>query len=113
MFRRQRWNKTGGTSASLLLCQLLSGQHLIALEVFVNGFLNYILGKSPVISGIRLEPVAGELFIKGRLSMSRLISVSRPEAGAVRCEHLVAQNDGSVLVETEFKLGISDNDSAA
>ena len=45
--------------------------------------------------------------------MSRLISVSRPETGAVRCEHLVAQHDIAVFVQTEFELGICDNDTAA
>ena len=59
------------------------------------------------------EPVAGELLVEGRLTVTRLIAFCRPEAGAVRCEHLVAQNDIAVFVQTEFELGICDNDTAA
>ena len=95
------------------LLQFFSCQHLISLQVFVNRLLHDIIRQRPVVIRILFEPVAGELFVKGRLAVSRLISVSRPETGAVRCEHLVAQNDIAVFVQTEFELGICDNDTAA
>ena len=44
--------------------------------------------------------------------MSRLIPVGRPEAGAVRRQHLVADDQFSILVQTELELGVCDDDSA-
>ena len=43
--------------------------------------------------------------------MSSLVAVSRPEAGAVRCEHLVAKYDVAVFIQTKFKLGIRNDDA--
>ena len=45
--------------------------------------------------------------------MSRLIAVCGPEAGAVRCEHLIAKDDITVFIQSEFEFGICDNDAAA
>ena len=42
--------------------------------------------------------------------MARLITVCRPEAGGIRCQHLITENDLSVFVQSEFKLGIRDDD---
>src|SRR5699024_7547670 len=53
-----------------------------------------------------------ELLVKGRLSMSRLITVSRPETGAVRREHLITDHNVSVLIQTKFKFGVCNNDAA-
>ena len=95
------------------LLQLLPCQHLIALQIFIDRLLNDIIRQCPVVVRICLQPVAGELLVKGRLSVSRLVSVCRPEAGAVRCEHLVAENDVSVFIEAELELCICDDDAAA
>ena len=62
------------------LLKLLACQHLIALEIFIDRLLNDIVRQSPVVVRVSLQPVAGELFVKGRLSVSRLVSVCRPEA---------------------------------
>ena len=44
--------------------------------------------------------------------MARLISKKRPEAAGVRGEHFVAEDDISVLVQTELELCIRDDDPA-
>ena len=94
------------------LVQFFPCEHLISLQVDINRLLNDVIRQCPVIVRICLEPVACELLVKGRLSVSRLISVCRPEAGAVRCEHLVSEHDISVLVQTELKFRVSDDDTA-
>ena len=43
--------------------------------------------------------------------MSRLIALCRPETGAVGGQHFVAQNDISLLIQTELELGISNNNA--
>ena len=45
--------------------------------------------------------------------MSGFISLCRPESGAVRSKHLVSQNDIAVLVKTEFKFGVCDDNAFA
>ena len=45
--------------------------------------------------------------------MSGFISFRRPEAGTVRCQHLVADHHITILVQTEFKLGIRNNNTLA
>ena len=65
------------------------------------------------LPGLRLQPVACELLVKGGLSVSRLIAVCRPEAGAVRCQHLVANHHVAVLIQTELKLCVRNDDAAS
>ena len=58
------------------------------------------------------EPVAGELFVEGRLTVAWLIAFCRPEAGAVRCEHLVADHEIALVVETELEFCIGNDDAS-
>ena len=95
------------------LFQLLSGKHLICLEIFINGLVHDFLWKCPVIVRIGFQPVAGELLVKGWLSMSWLIAICRPESGAVRCEHLITKHNISILIQTKLKLGICNNNTLA
>ena len=44
--------------------------------------------------------------------MSGFISLDRPEAGGIRCQHLIAEDNLTVVIQTEFKLGIRDDDTA-
>ncbi len=44
--------------------------------------------------------------------MTRLVAGERPEAGGIRGQHLVAQDDLAVLVEAELELGVRDDDAA-
>ena len=44
--------------------------------------------------------------------MAWFVLVGRPEAGAVRRQHLIADDQFVVLVQTEFKLGIRYDDTA-
>ena len=63
--------------------------------------------------GMALQPVPGKLFVEGGLAVPGLISLQGPETGAVGGEHLIRQNDIAFLVQTEFKLGVRDDDAAA
>ena len=45
--------------------------------------------------------------------MPRLVLVSGPEAGAVGCEHLIAENHIAVLIQAELEFGIRNDDAAA
>ena len=88
-------------------------QHFIGLEIFVDGLVHDLLRKLPVVSLVRLQPVSCELLVEGRLALSCFITLQRPEAGAVRGEHFVTENDIAVFVESELKLGVRDDDTAA
>ena len=90
--------------------QFLPGQHLICLQIFLDRLFYNLVRQGPVIIRICFEPVAGKLFVEGRLGMPRLITVRRPETGAVRRQHLVAQDNISVFVQAEFKFGVRDDD---
>ena len=57
------------------------------------------------------EPVAGELLVEGRLTVTWLIAFCRPETGTVRCEHLVTDHEVALLVKTEFEFCIGNDDS--
>ena len=96
-----------------LLFQLLTSQHFITLEIFLNGFLNNIFRQSPVISRICLEPVACKLLVEGRLAVTNFVAFYRPETGTVRSQHLVADDDVAVFVQTKLKLGICNDDAVA
>ena len=104
-------NEPGGHACrGVFDLQFFAGQHLITLQVLINGLLHDIFRQSPVVLRIGFQPVTGELLVERRLSVSRFISVGRPEAGAVRGQHLVADDDRSVLIQAEFELGIRDDD---
>ena len=84
---------------------------MIGLFVFGDGLVNNILRKIVVAVRVCLEIVADKLIVKGRLAMAGLIALQRPETAAVRGEHFVCQNDVAVLVKTELKLGVSNDDT--
>ena len=44
--------------------------------------------------------------------MTRLITICWPETGAVWCEHLVTKYNDTVLIKTEFKFCISNDETA-
>ena len=91
--------------------QILACQHLVSLKVFVNGLLHDVLRQLPAFFRVGFQPVTGELFVKGRLAMSGLIAVYRPETGAVGSQHFISQYHIAVLIQTELELGICNNDS--
>ena len=45
--------------------------------------------------------------------MTRLVDISGPETGTVRRQHLIAQHDIAFLIQTELKLRIRNDDTAA
>ena len=87
-------------------------KHFVALQIFIDCFLNNLIRKSPVIIRIRFQPVAGKLFVEGGLTMAWFISFSRPETRAIRSQHLITDHQISFFIQTEFKLGVCNDDSA-
>ncbi len=85
---------------------------MICFLVLFDRLVNDILRKIIIAVRICLQPVTDELLVEGRLAMARLISLERPEAAGVGCEHFVAEDDISVFVQTELELGIGDDDPA-
>ena len=102
-----------GATLNRIKLKLFACQHLVSLEIFADRLLHDILRQRPVIVRIVLQPVSCELLVKGRLAVSRLISVGRPETGAVRRQHLVADHDIAVLVEAELEFGVGDDNPFA
>ena len=96
----------------LLLSKRLTGQFFVAFEVDIDGLLCHIFGKFPALFGIGFQPVAGELLVEGRLSVAGFINIGRPETGAVGGQHFIAQYHIAVFIQTEFKLGVCDNDAS-
>ena len=70
-------------------------------------------GRVQLLSGLVFSQSRGELFVKGGLAVARLIAVCRPETGAVRSQHLIAQGDVSVLIQAKLKFGVCDDDAFA
>ena len=99
----QMIEKTARSSLSLNtgeLSKFFTCDHLVALKIFVNCFLDNIIRKVPVIIRVRSQPVTCKLFY-------------RPETGAVRCQHLITDNHITIFIKTKFEFGICDNDTTA
>lgn len=110
----QMIEKTARSSLSLNtgeLSKFFTCDHLVALKIFVNCFLDNIIRKVPVIIRVRSQPVTCKLFVERRLSMAWFISFCRPETGAVRCQHFITDYHITVFIQAEFKFGIC-NDNA-
>ena len=112
----QMIEKTARSSLSLNtgeLSKFFTCDHLVALKIFVDCFLNYVIRKSPVVIRVRSQPVTCKLFVERRLSVSRFITFYRPETGAVRCQHLITDNHITIFIKTKFEFCICNNDTAA
>ena len=112
----QMIEKTARSSLSLNtgeLSKFFTCDHLVALKIFVNCFLDNIIRKVPVIIRVRSQLVTCKLFVERRLSVSRFITFYRPETGAVRCQHLITDNHITIFIKTKFEFGICDNDTTA
>ena len=59
----------------------------------------------------RGEVIPQKLLVKAGLSLTRLILIHRPEAGGIRGQHLINQ-DQLIIDHAEFKLGIRNDDAA-
>ena len=51
-----------------------ASQHLVALQIFINGLLNDLFWQCPVISRMGSQPVAGKLLVKGWLGMTWFVA---------------------------------------
>ena len=78
----QMIEKTARSSLSLNtgeLSKFFTRDHLVALKIFVNCFLDNIIWKVPVVARMGSEPVTCKLFVEGWLSVSRFVAFYRPE----------------------------------
>lgn len=64
-----------------------------------------------MIVRVRLQPVADVLLIKGVLPTSLLIVFEPPEAGGVRGEDFIGEKELAPAIETEFQLGVGNDDT--
>src|SRR5688572_12191760 len=91
----------------------------VRLEVSLARRLDNALGQrgsgrvAVPASGLALtvEVIAQRLLVEARLAATWLIAVRRPEARAVRRQHLVDQQDPPAL-GSEFELRVGDDDAA-
>lgn len=63
----QMIEKTARSSLSLNtgeLSKFFTCDHLVALKIFVDCFLNYVIRKSPVVIRVRSQPVTCKLFVE-------------------------------------------------
>src|SRR6202521_1826527 len=60
-----------------------------------------------------LQVVAYELLVEARRAHTPAIAVRGPEARGVRRQHFVDERQPAVAVDTEFELGVGDDDAAA
>ena len=63
----QMIEKTARSSLSLdtgELSKFFTRDHLVALKIFVDCFLNYVIWKSPVVIRVRSQPVTCKLFVE-------------------------------------------------
>ena len=100
-------------SYSELFPKLFTGQHLVTLQIFVDGLVHDFLWQCPVVIRVCFQPVTGKLFVERRLAVSCFVAICRPETGAVRCEHLITDHHVSFFIQTKFKFGICNNDTFA
>ena len=98
-------------SYSELFPKLFTGQHLVTLQIFVDGLVHDFLWQCPVVIRVCFQPVTGKLFVERRLTMSCFISFCRPEPGTVRCKHLITDHHVSFCIQSKLELGICDDDS--
>ena len=99
--------------SNLILFQFFTCQHLICLKIFIDCFIHDILRKCPVIIRICFQPVAGKLFVKGWLSMSRFVSFSWPETRTVWCQHLITDYKITIFIQTKLKFCVCNDNSFA
>lgn len=60
---------------------------------------------------VGLQPVPHHLLVIALLAPSHLIGLGRPEPAAVGRQNLVCQNQVSIFIKAELKLGIGDDDT--
>src|SRR5205085_11020741 len=86
----------------------------IRLQVFRLGFRYHFWrqrwGGGSLIPRESFEIIADKLLVEARLAPARLILAGRPEAGGIRREHFVDQDELSVA-QTEFKFRIGYDDA--
>lgn len=97
-------------SLSIFQSELFTGKEFVGFLVDTDGLIDNVLRYG--VSGMSFQVIADKLLVIGRLAMTCFVTLSRPEAGIIRSQHFIAQNDISFLVQTEFKLCIC-NDNAS
>src|SRR5690606_19067073 len=117
-----RYNVAGVALVGSRQPHLCSGarEAVVRLEVALTGSLDDIVGKRRR-RGIAVavparcrgrQPVADELLVEARLRVAGLPFVRRPEAGGIRREHLVADEDLALGGAAELELRVREDDAA-
>ena len=92
--------------------EVLARDHLVSFDVLGNRLVDDVLRQLVVAIRVDLEPVTDELLVVRRLRLAGLVALERPEAGAVRRQDLIAEDDVAVLIEAELELRVGDDDAA-
>ena len=69
-----------------------------------------MLGSAALIAVVG-EPVTQVLLVKAVLSLTNLVGVLRPETAGVGGQHLIAQYQFAVLIQTELELGVGNDNT--
>ena len=85
-------------------------QYLLSLLLLYACLLYTSLRQVVITVGVGQQPVADELLIKGGLTVAGLVALQRPEAGGIGGQPLVAEDDVALLIQTELKLGVGDDE---
>src|SRR5262245_56416703 len=97
--------------------QLGTRDPLDRLQVLLPSFLDDIRGQrrrwAVLVPCRRFQPVANELLVERRLTLSSRVQVAGPEARAVGRQNLVDQNQFVVGQMSPFELGIRNDYPAA
>src|SRR5690349_9126872 len=103
-------SRRGVAGTFLLLEKPLAGYLLVSLQIFLAGALDDLrrqLGRRAIFVPAGLfQPVADELLVERRRAGPRTILVDRPEAGAVRGQDLVDQDQIPVRQPAPLELGV-------
>jgi hypothetical protein len=113
------------------LLPLLSGQHLVCLDVLGTSLVNDLSGHLNTLNTLDTglgQPVAQELLVVAVLATTDLVGGLQPEAGGVykilarvltafkgmlrtRCKHLIDEDNLPLLVQSELELGVGNDNS--
>src|SRR4051812_488038 len=93
----------------------LAGEALVGLEIELARARHHVVRdggrRRRLVPARARRPVAHVLLVERRLRAPGRVPLGRPEAGGVRRAHLVAEDQGAVLVEAELELRVGEDDA--
>ena len=109
-FRRTVVRRAGGTRRPQATRRRSASRYFSA--VFAMDLGRQGGGRRGLVPVEGVEVVADELLVEARRAHPRRVLVGRPEAGGVRGQHLVDEDEPAVFVHRELELGVRDDDPA-